>query len=222
MTFSTTGSVDTRGWLSSSSDCESGTPNTDYILAENDDYNGTNFSITYDVVAGQTYYIFFRAYDAVESGITILNISDVTEKISIKKWSWSASNGSNASATVTSNSYYALSKGTKTSNFSHLVWMDMVDKVWEIIRATTNWWDSSHASLSDTKNLPQNSDGLYELTAVAFNSLRNNIELIGNQSNVLGYKTGIGKVEAQNTDYPVKAQYFLTLANYINSCIDNL
>jgi hypothetical protein len=221
-TFYTEGDADTYGYLGTS-------PDFDYINGRpmfwdtrNDDSDlGVNFSITWDVTTDTTYYVWIKDWNNIGDTITLC-IEPPAEKPSIAKWSWSASNGSNASASVTLNSYYALNKGIPTSDFSHLVWMDMVDKVWDIIKATTNWWDEDYASLYDTKNLPQNSDGLYELTAAAFNSLRNNIELVGNQSSVLGYKTGIGQVLAKNTNYRVKAEYFLTLANYINDCIDNL
>jgi hypothetical protein len=140
--------------------------------------------------------------------------------VDIVKWTWTASNGS-ASAMETLNSYVRLTKGSPTDTFYNTVWKDMVDKVWEIIEAKTNWWDGTYASYYDTKNLPQNSDGLYELTAVAFNSLRNNIELVGNEYLGVG-RIGIPRVYAYNSNYPVKASYFTTLTNYMNACIDNL
>lgn len=184
-----------------------------------------NISIPYSAEQGVYYYIWLRPYYPANSGTITLNISYDGES-SIKKWSWSASNSTATdhvtSASVTLNSYYALNKDNPTSDFSHLVWMDMVDKAWEIIKVKTNWWDGGYADKDTTRNLPQNSDGLYELTAVAFNSFRNNIEIIGNRSDVLGRKTGISQVFAQNVNYPVKAEYFLTLADYINDCIDNL
>lgn len=185
----------------------------------------TNISIPYSAEQGVYYYIWLRPYYPANSGTITLNISYDGES-SIKKWSWSTSNSTATdhvtSASVTLNSYYALNKDNPTSDFSHFVWMDMVDKVWEVIWNKTKYWDSNYADKDTTRNLSQNSDGLYELTAVAFNSLRNNIELIGNRSDVLGRKTGIGQVFAQNVNYPVKAEYFLTLADYINDCIDNL
>jgi hypothetical protein len=177
-----------------------------------------------------TYYLFFRGFDETVSGFCGIGLQfQADESTTIAKWDWYSSNGSNASASDTINSYYALNKDEPTSDFSNDVWMDMVDKVDEITQAS-NYWDEDYASLYDTKNLPQNSDGLYELTAVAFNSLRNNIELVG-------LKLGMSKIpNATDGDnavsgtipHPVTsgrkvfAHYFLTLANYINSCIDNL
>lgn len=220
----TTGSTDTIGYFGTSSGFDeydsSGEPYSyDY---SNDDYTDHNFYIEAPVTVDTTYYLWVRALSPTKALETTVYVELEPPKPAISKWDWTASNGENASANVTLNSYYALNKDTHTSDFSHLVWMDMVDKVWEVIQSKTNWWDSDYADKNTTKNLPQNSDGLYELTAVAFNSLRNNIELIGNRSDVLGKKTGIGQVFAQNANYPVKAEYFLTLADYINDCIDNL
>lgn len=210
VTFSSSGYYNLAGFLGITPGWDWGVPD-DYIASNTD---SLNFSITYDVTAGQIYYLWFRGHEA---GTASISVSDVSGGSSIAKWNWFASNGS-ASKDVTTASYYALSKGTPTTSFSHLVWNDMVDKAYEIIRAKTNWWDENYASYNNTKmNSPP-----YELTAKMFNSLRNNIELIGNRSDVLGYKTGIGQVFAKNTDYPVKAEYFITLANYINDCIDNL
>jgi hypothetical protein len=94
----------------------------------------------------------------------------------------------------------------------------MVDKVKEIMDEAVGWWDSAdYATYYDTKF----NSSPYELTAVMFNSLRNNIEIAGNTDAYigLGHKTGIGPVSSG--DY-VYGDYFLTLAEYINECIDNL
>ncbi len=216
------GSLDTIGYLSTNPniDTDTGEP-LSHIAKDDDSGDGTNFSIKCYVTAGVRYYIFVRGYTGTELGDVLLNVATPLDIVTINRWDWNSSNGV-ASASETYAAYSAIVNKTATTNFSHLVWEDMVDKVWEIIKAKTNWWDENYASLSGTKSLPQNSDGKYELTAVAFNSLRNNIELIGNRSDVLGRKTGIGVVYAKDTDFPVRAEYFITLANYINDCIDNL
>ena len=204
-------------WIGTSTDYGAGAPLEYDVFI--DSFDST--PVEYNVTKGVKYYIWFTsAYSGYYTEAT-LNISYAEGTVTISKWSWNASNGS-ASATETIAAHSAIVNKSATTNFSHLVWEDMVDKVWEIIKAKTNWWDENYASLSDTKYLPQNSDGKYELTAVAFNSLRNNIELIGNRSDVLGRKTGIGVVYAKDTDFPVKAGYFTTLTDYINDCIDNL
>lgn len=137
---------------------------------------------------------------------------------SITKWDWYASNGSNASASQTISAYNAINgtgTGRNTKNFSHSVWNDMVDKVKEICDEAVGWWDTDYATYYNTKfnSTP------YELTADMFNSLRNNLEIAGYQKLSLGYKTGIGQVFSGDTVY---GDYFLTLAEYMNSCIDNL
>ncbi len=138
--------------------------------------------------------------------------------VDIAKWSWYASNGTNASAIETFTSYATLTKGSPTESFYHTVWNDMVEKAWEIIKASTNWWDSTYGSLDDTKFYSEP----YELTADMFNSLRNNIELVGNGYLGIG-RTGIPRpVYSYDSNYPVKASYFTTLTDYMNECIDNL
>jgi len=44
-------------------------------LAENDDYGGHNFSITYNLTGGQTYYVSVRHYSETGTGPYVLNIS---------------------------------------------------------------------------------------------------------------------------------------------------
>ena len=130
----------------------------------------------------------------------------------IERWKWNASNGT-ASAEVTNKALTAVAFNGATTNFSYLVWNDMVNKVYEIIKATTNWWDSEYATYASTKMTESNKT----LTADRFNSLRNNLELV---CNYLGLsKTGIGKVNSGDTVY---GDYFTTLADTMNSCINNL
>lgn len=68
-TFYTNGSFDTMGFLSYTSgyDEEYGEP-TSYFAYDDDSGTDTNFSITVDVTAGTTYYIFVRAYDPETTG----------------------------------------------------------------------------------------------------------------------------------------------------------
>lgn len=214
VTIRTTGSIHTIGWLGTTSEWDRGRP-TSYI-EEDDGFGETspNFSMSYDVQAGTTYYIWFRGWGSGgASGVTNLKISDVEEEIAVDKWSWSAPNGS-ASKQQTSDAYSAVVNKYDTRNFSHLVWNDMVDKVYEIILASTKWWDSTYATYNDTKM----HSAPYELTAVMFNSLRNNIEIVANRIN-LGYTTGIGRVYPNDEVY---GYYFTTLTDYMNDCIDKL
>lgn len=67
--FYTTGSFDTMGFLALSKgwDDAEGEP-TDYEVFDDDSGEDYNFKITYEVEAGETYYIFFRGYDPETSG----------------------------------------------------------------------------------------------------------------------------------------------------------
>lgn len=222
VSFYTTGNVDTYGQYTDTSvefDEEAGeVPTNRDIANDKDSGDGKNFRIESEATAGETYWLFVSGQGGSDTGTVTLHIlppdSPTTE--TVDKWSWSTSNGS-ATATQTSNAYDAVKNKKATTNFSHLVWNDMVDKVNEVIKAYSSGktWDSTYATYANTKM----SSTPYYLTAVKFNSLRNNIEIVGNTYLNIGYKTGIEKVEAG--DY-VKGSYFITLADYINDCIDNL
>lgn len=221
-TFYTTGDVYTYGqWTNDTASLKSSTGETTSHIAQNHGGgDGDNFRIRSTknpATANTTYYIWVSGYSGDDTGTTTLHIvpppKPTTE--TIEKWDWNASNGS-ANATLTSNAYDAAVNKKATTNFSHLVWNDMVDKVNDVIKAYSSDvdWDSSYATCNDTKT---NSEPYY-LTAVIFNSIRNNIEIIGSYLN-LGYYTDIGKVDSGNY---VDGDYFLILAEYINDCIDNL
>lgn len=131
----------------------------------------------------------------------------------VTKWDWLASNGL-ASANQTLRAYNQVNNNGYTTDFSHLVWNDMVDKVYAVIKATTNWWDGTYGSYYDTKM-----SGPREiLTAKMFNSLRNNIELV---RLYLGKSTttGIGQVHTGDRVY---GWYFTALTEFINGCIDDI
>ena len=128
-----------------------------------------------------------------------------SEKPRIDKWSWTSSNG-NSSSSETRNAYSAVCNNGKVSNFSYLVWNDMVDKVREVLEAKNLTWNDRFASYSATKM----SYGSRVLTATRFNSLRYNIGL--------HYSTGISNVYTGDTVY---GWYFTTLTYCINEWIDD-
>lgn len=207
VTFKTTGSTDTYGYLSTSNgfDSEEGGPTS--ALIYNDDNNGSNFGFTYNLTAGTTYYLWVRCYGFNSSGSTTISIiPDAIISSSIKQWSWTTSNG-NASDAVTNTAYKALKTGGAVSNFSYIVWNDMVDKVAEILDALNKTWSTTYATQTNTKMSASDKT----LTAARFNSLRHNI---GSR-----YSTGIDEVQKGDTVY---ASYFLTLANCINGWIDSI
>lgn len=221
-TFYTTGDVYTYGqWTDDTASLKASTgETTSYIAQNHGGGDGNNFRIRSTknpATANTTYYIWVSGYSGDDTGPSTLHIVPPSEPATetVEKWNWNASNGS-ANATLTSNAYDAVVNRKATTNFSHLVWNDMVDKVHDVIKAYASYadWESSYASYNDTKM----NSAPYYLTAVKFNSIRNNIEIIGNYIN-LGYHTDIGKVDSG--DY-VNGDYFLILAEYINDCIDNL
>lgn len=126
--------------------------------------------------------------------------------VSVDEWSWSTSNG-NASTAQTKAAYSAVTSKGSTDEFSYLVWNDMVDKVYEILDATNDSWNSKYATYAATKM----SSSDKSLTAARFNSLRYNIGL--------RYSTGINEVAKGDTVY---GWYFTTLANCINNWIGEL
>lgn len=125
---------------------------------------------------------------------------------SIAAWSWDSSNG-NASAAQTRAAYSAITSNGYTSNFSYIVWNDLVNKVLEIYNATGGSWSSAYATASATRMTSSNKT----MTALRFNSLKYNI-----QRNV---STGISDKSAGDIVY---GSYFVTLANKINVWINSL
>lgn len=87
VTISTAGSVDTRGWLGTTSQWDRGEP-TSYIASDDDSGSGSNFSMSFDVEAGQLYYVWFRGYDAGYTGSITLKITPPAEKVRPSNFSW--------------------------------------------------------------------------------------------------------------------------------------
>ena len=152
--FYTTGNDDTYGYLSkvSTLDTENGGPTT--ILAEGDD-SGTdrNFSFTYNVTAGTTYYFWVRLIYIDETGTTTAHITPPGGVGSISHWDWNSSNGQ-ASSSATKAAYTAITSNGETSSFSYLVWNDIVNKVLEALEASGENWDrngSTYLTAESTK-----------------------------------------------------------------------
>lgn len=123
----------------------------------------------------------------------------------VPKWSWFESNGS-ATSLQTTTAFSALRHQKPTTEFSHKVWNDMVDKVWEILSATDGEWDTNGGKyLTYEKTRMSPSDRT--LTAARFNSLRYNV----------GYLYG----EVKPGD-PVRGTYFIEITNTMNKWIDTL
>jgi hypothetical protein len=76
------------------------------------------------------------------AGSATVTITAPAPVIVVDAWSWSVSNGS-ATTSQTSTAYsVALNHGV-TSNFSYLVWNDMIDKINEVVVAAGYSWDST-------------------------------------------------------------------------------
>ena len=133
------------------------------------------------------------------------------QPLDIEKWDWSATNERlKAFYSLVAPRAYPMEQ-----NFSHNVWNALVDKVSEVRSASGTYaWDDSHASLYDT----QMHSEPYELTAVKFNSLRNNLNLLCDYRGV--ERPDIPFVYSMNKIYTVDAIYFLNIATFINKCID--
>lgn len=132
-----------------------------------------------------------------------LDTTAETDDVSVEPWSWTDSNGS-ASASQTRAAYSAVRNNGSLSDFSYLVWNDLVDKVYEVLDSAGNSWNSRYATYAATKM----SSSDKTLTASRFNSLRYNIGL--------HYSTGINEVSKGDTVY---GWYFITLANCLNEWI---
>lgn len=132
------------------------------------------------------------------------------QPLHIEKWDWSATaERSQAWLSLILPSLYPIDP-----NFSHNVWNDLVKKVQDLIDATYLYWIGDYGSYEDTKMTLEP----YELTADKFNALRNNLDFVCINRGI--DNTGIGRVYSLDKNYPVLAGYFLTIANYINKCID--
>lgn len=202
VTFASSGSTDTHGYLSTTTawDNSTGVP-TSYIEF-GDDEDGVNFSFSRSVTAGTTYYLWVRGYNDATSGSTTVLITPSP----VEPWDWTASNGS-ATAAQTKAAYGAITSKGAVSNFSYLVWNDMVDKVLEIMDAAGVTWNTKFASAASTKMTSSNKT----LTATRFNSLRHNIGLYSS--------TGIGDVAAGQLVY---GAYFITLTSCMNDWLSTI
>lgn len=138
------------------------------------------------------------------AGTATVTISPVKPRVS--KWSWTASNGS-ASTTQTRNAYSAVTGKGYTTEFSYLVWNDLVDKVNECANAFSSGWSTRYATLAATKMTSSDK----RMTATRFNSLRYNIGR--------SYSTNIDEEKIQPGKI-IYGSYFDTLAKCINGWID--
>lgn len=89
---------------------------------------------------------------------------------SITEFDWHSSNGS-ASAEQTEKAYEAVANQGKLKDFSHLVWNDMVDKLYEVLTAEGYYWNSYPLTFEKTKMTASDRD----MTADRFNTFGYNL-----------------------------------------------
>lgn len=143
----------------------------------------------------------------LSDGITTTNSTGTIPS----KFSWTKSNGT-ATATQTATAYTAVTTNGYTTDFSYLVWNDIVEKVNEIITYLDGDWLTKYASLANTKMTSTDKD----MTAVRYNSLLYNI-----------WAYCITDISAfnslkQNKEDDVLGSYFTNIVTYINNTIDTL
>ena len=131
-------------------------------------------------------------------------------------WDWNISNY-NASDIKTKAAYRAITNGGPTTDFSHLVWNDMVNKVKHILDYNYGdylggaWNTEYNCDYRDT--LMEDTEQGRRLTAQRYNSLRDNVDDLLN--------TGIDKVISMTT--PVSGQiHFINLMDKVNEYIKTL
>ena len=217
LTFNTSGSVaiytsglfDTYGLFGQSSDWNPSTGYPYFYLTSDDDSAGApNFRITYaDVKANTTYYLWVRGHSGGLSGATTVYIVPPSSK-RIDIWRWEVSN-KNASVAQTQAAYNAISNRGSVSDFPHLVWNDIVDKLKDVIDYVGAVWFSEYASYENAKM------NAYDrvLTANRYNALVDNLDQYLSALDYIGYK---------NPGNEVKGWDISALTTTINVWILNL
>lgn len=203
--FRSTGNYDTYGYLSTTTsfDADEGGP-TSYLTYDDDTGAGSNFKLTYAVTAGTTYYLWVRLYDITDTGSCTVYV--VPPTLDIDLWDWSVSNGS-ATAAQTQKAYTAITSRGAVSDFSYLVWNDLVNKVNDVKAEAGFSWNTKYLSLSNTLMTSSSKT----LTADRFNSLRYNIGI--------HESTGLNEVYTGDEVY---GWYFTTLTDTLNTWIADL
>ena len=161
---------------------------------------------TFSGLSAGTSYSIFVSISSPNMQTRTFSVTATTQKKTVSRWSWSASNGS-ATAAETQRSYNSLFNNGNVSDFSYKVWNDLCDKTYEAIEAAGSYWNTRYTTFSGAKMSSSNK----VLTAEKFNSLRLNIG--GHVS------TGIQEVSSGDVVY---GWYFTTLARCLNEWINSL
>lgn len=138
----------------------------------------TATSKTYSGLAPGTTYIVYMSWSRSTNGEGNYDSDSITtdEVSGVTPWSWNASNGT-ASAVQTRTAYNAVSNYGPISDFSYLVWNDMVTKVAEMRNRANQRpvWNTKYLTQASTSM--SNTESGRTMTAARYNSLRYNIGL---------------------------------------------
>lgn len=155
---------------------------------------------------GTTYVINYYGKNSYGTGPYMPSgVTATTDWTAVDPWDWYASNGS-ATAAQTRKAYDAVTNQGYTSDFSYLVWNDLVDKILETVSAMGHGWDTYYLTYSET--LASSGD---EITAARMNAVRQNI----------GRYEATGLPEYTPGDIIYGAD-FITLTNKLNTLIAGL
>lgn len=155
--------------------------------------------------ASTTYVINYYGVNSGGTGPYMPSGVTATTAGAVDPWDWDASNGS-ATAAQTRKAYDAVTNQGYTSDFSYLVWNDLVDKILETVSAMGHGWDTYYLTYSET--LASSGD---EITAARMNAVRQNI----------GRYEATGLPEYTPGDIIYGAD-FITLTNKLNTLIAGL
>lgn len=172
-----------------------------------------SFSVYFSGLKAETDYEWVAQFGYTPPGGSLEWLDDYTiygsftteskPKADIEPWDWDYSSAG-------TKAYNACANKGLISDFKYTVWNDMVDKVSEILDYIGEWWDTTYAGLEDTKMT--SSDKV--MTAVRFNSLRNNIRL--------NYSVSATRYPLAVKGNAIMGSYFITIGEVINEWIDEL
>lgn len=166
--------------------------------------SGTTYTIT-GLQPKTTYYLNYRGANNDGTGPYMPASVTATTLPSVVAWDWNISNGS-ATATQTKTAYAAVTQKGKLSDFSYLVWNDIVEKTNTVLMARNLTWDNTYGTKSNTVM----SSASKAMTAARFNAVWWNLSRM--------VTVGLGP----NPRVPgevILGSYFTALTNAINKAI---
>ena len=123
----------------------------------------------------------------------------------VDEWDWTISNGS-ATAAQTQLAYAAVTGKGPLTDFSYLVWNDMVNKTYELVADRGGEWNTTYGTLAETLMTAADK----HMTARRFNAVI---------WNLAQYKTPLNGLTRKNQGDPMLGSYFIDLADSINNTI---